>query len=27
MSHQSHPQIFTFKGAGPNFLAWRGEIW
>jgi len=21
MSHQSHPQIITFKGAGPNFLA------
>jgi len=27
MSHRSHPQIFTFKGAGPNFLALRGEIW
>ena len=27
MSHRSHPQIFTFKGAGPNFLAWHGEIW
>jgi len=27
MSHRSHPQIFTFKGAGPNFLAWRREIW
>ena len=27
MSHRFHPQIFTFKGAGPNVLAWRGEIW
>ena len=27
MSYRSHPQIFTFKEAGPNFLAWRGEIW
>ena len=27
MYHLSHPQIFTFKGAGPNFLAWCGEIW
>ena len=21
MSHRSHPQIFTFKGAGPNFFS------
>jgi len=27
MSHRSHPQIITFKGAEPNFLAWHGEIW
>ena len=27
MSHRSHPQIITFKGAEPNFLAWCGEIW
>ena len=27
MSHRSNSQIITFKGAEPNFLAWRGEIW
>jgi len=27
MSHRSHPQIITFKGAGPNFfIMMRGNL-